>query len=310
MHGPNFSYKSGMVFGAIVGSLIFCVSTALPLEQVFVKCGSVVGPNETGVLLQDITCPGDNPAIKVVGPATLNLFSHTVDCQDVTAGVVGIHVEGERATVRNGTVTGCHDGVVIGGAGNHRIVRLNSIKNDNDGFDNLPGSDGNTFISNLAQGNLSSTNPSSTDDGFQIIVSRNHKFYFNISQDNGQGWDVQGTGHLFSGNVAQENLTEGFEFRVDNNRLTNNIASSNGESGFKLVSSDENILNRNIATNNGESGIEIFFGSENNSIKKNVALGNATKNGGFDLRDRTPNCDNNKWIRNKFGTADPADCIR
>ena len=293
---------------SLINSFICILLLATP-SWARVNCGETVEPNQFRILLKDLTCPNDNPALRVIGPATLDLRGHTVDCAELTTHV-GIAVEGEKATIKNGTVTGCSTGVTIGGTGRHRIVGITTIKNRDDGFENLEDSDSNTYLSNIAQDNNDPADPGGAHDGFEIRPSNNHRLYLNISQNNGEGFDVGGSRHLLSGNIAKGNLTgEGFFLGGENHKATHNIASHNGQDGFH-VNGGGNTLRRNMAIGNEESGILVDGGAENNILKKNVAQGNGKQNGGFDLEDKNPNCDNNQWRWNVFGTANPVTCIR
>jgi hypothetical protein len=47
--------------------------------------------------------------------------------------------------------------------------------------------------------------------------------------------------------------------------------------------------------------LECLVNGENNRILDNTSL----QNTGFDLFDRKPDCDNNTWSGNVFGTAEP-----
>src|SRR5262249_28789156 len=77
-----------------------------------VSCGDTLGPGGTFTLTTNLNCsiPG-NYALHIVGPVTVDLKGHTLTCANTNT--FGIHVTGNTATVKNGTITGCGHGVVL-----------------------------------------------------------------------------------------------------------------------------------------------------------------------------------------------------
>lgn len=63
-------------------------------------------------------------------------------------------------------------------------------------------------------------------------------------------------------------------------------------------------LQGNNALHNGTHGIEVSSGSNSHTFVANIAAGNVV----FDLKDDNPNCANNVWQNNFFGTSNQA-CI-
>jgi hypothetical protein len=85
-----------------------------------------------------------------------------------------------------------------------------------------------------------------------------------------------------------------------------NEVRGNGRDGIHLQedfvtgnSSDRNLVQGNQVGRNARDGIQV--NGENNRILNNTSL----QNTGFDLFDRKPDCDNNTWSGNVFGTAEP-----
>lgn len=117
---------------------------------------------------------------------------------------------------------------------------------------------------------------------------------------------------------------------VNGNTVVRNSASGNGAAGIYVgPRSDENTISYNRATNNGSDGIAIGLavrydedqrevrdasgnlvtiagsGGRNNTLEHNRATGNNR----WDGADENPGCDNNRWVRNRFGTVNQA-CVR
>ena len=91
--------------------------------------------------------------------------------------------------------------------------------------------------------------------------------------------------------------------------LRGNTANHNGCVGFggfgiEIGNSARNRIEENTANGNCSGGIALQFGSTENEIEDNTALGNQR----FDLSDDGPNCDANRWVENRFLTANQG-CI-
>jgi parallel beta-helix repeat protein len=102
------------------------------------------------------------------------------------------------------------------------------------------------------------------------------------------------------------------------NSILQNVSMENGAHGIFLGgrSSHSNDISGNIVRNNGADGIRVTGpggptsrcgvvlntpcpGAINNTFRGNVGSGN----GEHDADDRNPNCDNNAWLNNQFGTV-------
>jgi hypothetical protein len=99
-------------------------SPARRTSRAQVACGASLAPGTTTTLTADLGPCDGTPAAIVVESATLDLGGHTVSCADTDGdGELpdGIVLLGKKAEVRNSTVVGCYDGVVLAGAGKHRV---------------------------------------------------------------------------------------------------------------------------------------------------------------------------------------------
>ena len=91
---------------------------------------------------------------------------------------------------------------------------------------------------------------------------------------------------------------------VNNNERVHGVTAIANGIGIG-VNSHGNIVRDNVTTNNALAGIDVFPSETGNTIKRNFAHSNGTYD---DLRDNTPNCGNNVWTDNDFGTANQS-CI-
>ena len=96
-----------------------------------VNCGDII--TTTSQLTNDLHCT-TNPALTLVGPASLDLNGFTVYGDFVTDN--GIVLEGSGATLGNGTVTKFNRfGVILREGGNHIVKNVVSHQNRFLGFE-------------------------------------------------------------------------------------------------------------------------------------------------------------------------------
>ena len=107
------------------------------IETIIPECGQTIGPGGHYKLDADLDCSdpittsGLDVALTVVGPVTLDLRGHSI------IGYVnldGIILDGEKAKIRKGTLTGFYNGVVVEGDGHHKIFKVEAVENDEWGF--------------------------------------------------------------------------------------------------------------------------------------------------------------------------------
>ena len=206
-------------------------------------------------------------------------------------GSDGSTVSGEGDnTIRNVTVKGGHDGIVLKKEGKIekciiRDVSKNAI--------NLLSNDGKVEIKN------------------------------NKITDNGKGLYVQaGRTIIIQDNQITENSEEGIDLRSDvNGSIKNNTVSKNGEGGIELVVGKANlVISNNTITKNRASGVAAQFYSStsktgevniiSNKINENKDYGLTCKNtlGGSyskDYWDKSIELSNNSIEKNKIKAIDP-----
>lgn len=320
---------------------------AVPADAIVVSCGDQINlGGQTMVMENDVLDCDQSPAVTVTGPGTFDMDLHAVSCDDPSDP--GVVVDGTKAKLRNGIVSGCYNGVLLEGSG-HQVQGMVSRGNTQAGFWNdAPDA---KFKNNLAAGNLhgfvndlpavnskytkntaagnrgdgflndapdcqytANQATGSGDDGFDNdITASGTKYVKNMSLGNGggstsdMGFENAADGCTYSGNTSSGNDGDGFENGGSGTRFTKNTASGNGARGFENFA-DACEFDKNVATANVGDGIDNRSGATDNAYEKNVALGN----GGVDLNDESPGntCDNNTWVANTFGSADPAGCVQ
>lgn len=272
-----------------------------------VMCGDTV--TQSTDLTSDILGCGIDPAVEVVGPAVLRMNGFSISCTstaDPPAGIdAGVLLTGRGAKLLGpGTITNCHNGVVLEGAGKHVVTDVTAEAND-DGIEvRSPDS---KLINNIVTLN--------GDEGFDVEAGGN-KFIGNQIIDNVDKGLVINTGvgnHIIQ-NIISGSGDDGIEIEEDGSEtlIVGNDVNNNGERGIELDESDGNMIRNNDVTDNGivlapgdAQGIRVRSGAENNQIVNNRVFGHDT-----DIEDENFDCDNNRYMANRFGSADPSTCIR
>ena len=114
-------------FGGLVLALAVSTSPAMA-----VKCGDTITKNT--VLTANLPCKV-SPALFVKGPATLDLNGHTVSCTTNDGEYSeGITISGKGATIKNGIVSGCINGIYTPDAASTDGALIKDII----AFDNYP----------------------------------------------------------------------------------------------------------------------------------------------------------------------------
>jgi parallel beta-helix repeat protein len=282
-----------------------------------VECGEVV----TGVerLDEDLTCTVETePALTVRG-GRLDLSGHTVICAGAIAGIV---LDGDGAQVFNGAVAGCQVAVLVDGDGNHLVANLTAsvqdLPDDDESAEGLRvsnDSDGNRLVRNRvllggtnairvngAGNHVVGNTVGGSERGIRIDGTEN-AIVDNVIAGVGEGIEVRGDFNQIRGNQVAGAIDQGIELRGAGNRVVGNLAVDATGDGISVFSND-NLIRGNGVFSNGDEGIIVVATFGNNRIVNNRALGNGT-----DLTDQNLDCDDNVWVNNTFGGADPDDCI-
>ena len=144
------------------------------------------------------------------------------------------------------------------------------------------------------------------DGLFFIDVGSSKVIEVTATRNSVAGFGVFGsfsTNNVFQGNVATLNGLFGIELiGSGRNTIANNVVTNN-EVGIDLALANRNNIYANTVTSNTLWGISLR--GTQNAIGGNTALSNAVG----DMFDSAPNCDDNRWRGNRFGTANQP-CIQ
>ncbi len=216
MHG-----KYVVAILAMAGLGLLSPAQAAPLEGV--ACGAILEDGEF-MMTRDLSCSvdevedpfGEDPALQIIGPATLDMKGHTLECD---GGLFGILLLGTGAIVSNGRITGCGDngvhvcsGVLDAfnncpplppGDGSHRISGLTIISDGVVGDDGMDvDSNNNQIVNNIITGWPDKGILIDEDtQGNQVILN------YLAGNDIGIETDVGATDNIIHGNSATGNTT-------------------------------------------------------------------------------------------------------
>jgi Right handed beta helix region len=282
-----------------------------------VGCGATIGPGAKVTLTADIG-PCDavtDPALRVVGPATLDMAGHRLFC-DEASRPGGLLVEGKGAKILRGSATDCVYGLFLDGDGGHKVedfasyanadegVQINSDKNkltrvvgnDNgdDGFD-VEG-DKNKLQETDAVGN--------GDNGYELDGDQTKLQRITAIRNGNHGLFLGGERIKVKDCVVAGNTEDGMHVPGNDNKIEKCLVTRNGEGndpGINLAG-DRTQVKKNIVMDNNPDGINVEDGADTSKVQNNVVLGND----GVDLRDGNAGgtCDGNQWKKNVFGTSE------
>ncbi|MCO1336278.1 right-handed parallel beta-helix repeat-containing protein [Microbulbifer sp. OS29] len=262
----------------IVG--ICCLSTS---NKIFaVDCYDTITTPVT--LNQDLSCDtSSTPALIISGPSgSLNLNGHSVNC-DALVGT-GIFLDGTAASVYNGEVFNCQNGIQPDGNGFHNIQNISTYSN--------------TYGIYLTGNNNSITQTTIFKNSLAIyVIGDNNSILFNDINNN------SGTGIFIDSNTTTKN---------ENTLVSQNTIYQNSFSGILIGQSNSNLIVQNRIYENGTAGIGIDTGGivlinlnqSNNRIIGNSVIDNVI----YDLIDENVDAcsSSNIWSGNIFGSASPS----
>jgi parallel beta-helix repeat protein len=317
------------------------ISPAQAAHEVVLECGDII--TENTVLGADIGPCGneelgeghgaDGHALRVrASNVTVDLNGYTIfglGGTDVLHQASGIKVDQQNnvtifSSRPGGTIRDFFHGVWILGGNGNQVGNLNIIDNN----DGVPPGGGNGIVMQNATNSKVVGNFVDRSGGFGGISIFNDRRVppccpqlaeANLIKDNvvrnaaGRvatvGISVEGgSRHRVEGNLVEGSAGDGIRLGipVSATRVIGNEVRGNGRDGIHLQedfvtgnSSDRNLVQGNQVGRNARDGIQV--NGENNRILNNTSL----QNTGFDLFDRKPDCDNNTWSGNVFGTAEP-----
>jgi parallel beta-helix repeat protein len=236
---------------ATVAAVLVYAAVAAQPAQAKVSCGDVI--TEDTKLHRDLHCSGNALEIDA-DDVTLDLNGHTIKGD----GGAGILVGGQSGVkIKNGTVTGFNNAIVLDGTDDSTVRQINA-KDNIRGIGVQNGSDHNTIERNKTNGN--------SQVGIDLTESDSNRVKQNTANGNGDGVDLN-FGN--SNTIVEENTTNGNDndgVLVDGSTDTTlraNHADDNGDDGIDVDASDSGTsIGDNRANDNGDLGIEADPGTD------------------------------------------------
>ncbi|WP_444901035.1 right-handed parallel beta-helix repeat-containing protein [Microbulbifer sp. SSSA007] len=302
-----------------------------------VECYDTI--NTPTLLVEELNCPlsAANPyALTIVGPfgSLRMLGAGKVTCTPLSGeGESGILIKGVSASMINGKIESCPNGVSVAGKGTHTIINSEITDFIDNGiiisssYNFITGNEivglgvsaggAGVLVNPLADfNNINNNYVSATGsdgilvDGKFTTITVNHIVG---TDDDGISLGVDSGRATVTGNFVSLNRNEGIQMTSDQNFISGNVVFDNGLVGILIAgSSTNNVIENNKVNENFDDGIAIFGGSIGNTVKNNTAIGN----GEDDLQDNNENafCTNqlNTWSNNDVGvdgTSNPA-CLK
>lgn len=326
----------------LLGTTLVGVAEAAPIA-----CGQTITQSTTlesdvGPCSQGITIAADNVVLDLNGHSVLGTAEEGEGPGITFDGTTGSTVRGDGRvaffdagiyltggggnTVERVVVADNHksfqpafgDGIILEGSSDNRIA--NNVVRRNGPYDGIGlifGASSNTITRNVVEDNAipvtdSEGNPVQMQDhGIRIegpdssnnIVSANVVRRSGLDGISAFRAEVQNLDNVITGNVVEANGFHQLEQRRGNGIVLF------GAIGDPATWADRNTVRGNVVLGNAANGIRVE--SRLNQILGNQSRDNAQAALGdaFDLLDVNPNCDQNTWRANTFGTAEPA-CTR
>lgn len=320
------------------------VSPAQADHEVVLECGAII--TENTVLGANVGPCGneelgdghgeDGHALRVrASNITIDLNGYSIfglGGLDVLHQAAGIKIEQQNnvtifSSRPGGTVRDFFHGVWIQGGSGNQVGNLNVIDNN----DGSPPGGGNGIVMQNAVNSKIVNNLVDRSGGFGGIsvfndrrvppccpqLAENNLIRGNIVRNAAGragtvGISIEGSSRdRIEGNEVQGSAGHGIRltFNTSATRVIDNEVRTSGADGIHLAvgavfgeGASRNLIQDNSVGRNAGDGIEV--GGQDNRILDNTALENA----GIDLLDIHPDCDNNIWSGNVFGTASP-DCV-
>ncbi|WHI52727.1 right-handed parallel beta-helix repeat-containing protein [Microbulbifer sp. MLAF003] len=306
------------------------LSIGISSQSLAVSCYDVI--KTPAILTENLQCElsDANPyALTIAGPGgNLRMIGDGgITCTgSVTNEKFGIFIKGSSHSVTGGTISNCPGGILVGGLGFHSILYveiLDYLVDDAIQVDsNFNLIQGNTILGNKVDGDdgIDSNGDNNfiiqntvIDSGGEGIIVEGNSVTVTLNEVVGSasaGIDFEGLNGTITYNTLLENDLHGIEVDTSGAFVFQNTSSHNMVAGIEIEGSN-NVVRGNTSNNNGTVGILVsdqLPESSNNTIRKNVALGNP-----IDLEDPFADsfCDNliNDWGNNTADSSTPA-CLR
>lgn len=267
--------KSAHSIRLALGFAALCAGGS-PVEAGAVECGATIAPGSTVELSEDLGPCSAPFALRIEGPATLDLKGRTIACNGTG---IGVAVVGRRVKVRNGRIEECPTGVALVGR-DHQVSQL-FIRNPVFGVD-FAGAVANSRVDRVQIvqfGDLEQTGVgvvlSNDDERNTLVRVRAERLR--------DGIRVRGTRNRLENNVVDRCARAAFDVAGTRHVLLENVAISNGPAfgrpaapgdGFVVFAASELTLTKNRADDNAGIGFRVEI-SEDLRFDQNRASRNA-----------------------------------
>lgn len=264
---PCLAFKIGvLVASAFVATALVAAPVAdAKSVSIAVECGDTIGPGGSWALADDVGPCSSDTALRIVGPVRLDLNGRVVRCDGRR---LGLHVDGRRAVLSDGSIEDCARGVEVDGDGRHRLRDIHVDRGDRGlggGF--FLRSDANRIMTCQA---VSTERLDDVGPGFVIDGDRNlvRKAVVTSSfQSADDGFVVRGDFNKLVENEVGDVHRHAFLVTGNRNRLRRNVGVS--KVAAFVVSGSRNLLAGNRGR--GEEGLVVL--GEGNTLLRNTGVG-------------------------------------
>jgi len=243
----------GLLIIGSVGSLSPAARAAGAPRPETITCGEPIDHSIT-VTNDLFECPGDG-IVSAADGIVIDLAGHEIGGK---GSGTGFNNTNSHVTLKNGTITGFYQGIVLGGGLGNVVRNVHSTSNGYDGLVLVGSSDvirDSTFTENGFHG-VTICGDSNRLTRNSATLNTHIGYWLDCS-----GSSLSANNNSFTSNIADDNGSNGIQINGDVNnpvrgtKLRLNKASANGYSGISLEGSLDNTVSHNTASSNTKSGI-------------------------------------------------------
>jgi parallel beta-helix repeat protein len=265
-------------FAVLAIIAVFVGTTVIaPVTPALAAPGDSIPIWEDYLLTSDMTFTGNGFVIEADG-ITLDLNGHTITGSGQQHWN-GVQLGGRTGvTIRNGTIQGFANGVVLWGSNDNVVKDIVSIDNLREGILLYQNSDRNHVVGNTADRN----GLSGIDLWYQCDDNVIQNNTCNNNRLNGITLGASDRNSIV-GNTTNENASDGVSLwdrngdvilgGSDHNLVKGNSSSLNHSNGFIVGGSEGNSLIGNTASGNTWNGVVLINGSNENLVKEGTSTG-------------------------------------
>lgn len=296
-----------------VPALLLASGNVLAGSKNITECGTVITKPGNYKVKNDLTCPPDVQAVEInASKVKLDIKGHTITCDASGLEKVGAVLVGwtaveriEKVRITNGTVVGCHDGILLYGTRDVSVTKVATAGNIDGGI-TLVAAEKSVIMKNRSEGDYI---------GIRSYGGQDNRISQNSVNYSLTGIDLYAeTDSLISCNLLDQNyyglaLGPMFDPSVDFTSTGNVILGNQADNGLAGI----------LLYGAGTPDDGLWYSLSNDNL---IQHNSATGNGFVDLAETLYNpltgdlyiedgatCQN-KWKRNRFDTQmGPDGCI-